>query len=308
MTYTGSVNHSTGVEPDLAVYAGWWGLIGVGENGQEWTLEEKFSQLASEGFAGILLFGMPEASDRAHWVELLDSHDLRLGLGTFTADSDELKREVDDAMELGITYVNCQVRDDFTRRQAAVDLLGRFVGVGEAAGVPVLIETHRATITQDLLRTLDYIEALPHMQVAADLSHYVVAGQMQQVTGDFGPFPADLEAAMTTVVDRAASVHGRVSNGHQVQVDIGNGTDDLPAAHFARWWKRGFSSWRERAAPGDVFTFVTELGPPPYSIITRGPGSAFSREISDRWEQTLVFKRLAETLWAETTAEAEAAS
>ena len=102
----------------------------------------------------------------------------------------------------------------------------------------------------------------------------------------------------------AASVHGRVSNGHQVQVDIGDGTDDLPTAHFARWWKRGFSSWRERAAPGDVFTFVTELGPPPYSIITRGPGSAFSREISDRWEQTLVFKRLAEALWTETTAEA----
>ena len=46
------------------------------------------------------------------------------------------------------------------------------------------------------------------------------------------------------------------------------------------------------AGPGDVFPFASELGPPRYAI-TLPDG----REFSDRWEQSLVMKRLAEQAW-----------
>ncbi|MBI3923502.1 MAG: sugar phosphate isomerase/epimerase, partial [Armatimonadetes bacterium] len=51
--------------------------------------------------------------------------------------------------------------------------------------------------------------------------------------------------------------------------------------------------WLKEAGPGDVFPFTSELGPPRYAI-TLPDGSEFS----DRWEQSLVIKRLAEQAWA----------
>ena len=47
--------------------------------------------------------------------------------------------------------------------------------------------------------------------------------------------------------------------------------------------------WLAGAGPGDVFPFTSELGPPRYAI-TLPDG----KEFSDRWEQSLVMKRLAE--------------
>jgi hypothetical protein len=50
--------------------------------------------------------------------------------------------------------------------------------------------------------------------------------------------------------------------------------------------------WLEKAHAGDVLPFCSELGPPPYAIT-----DPTGREISDRWEQSLVIKRLAEEAW-----------
>ena len=44
--------------------------------------------------------------------------------------------------------------------------------------------------------------------------------------------------------------------------------------------------------PGDVFPFTSELGPPRYAI-TLPDG----REFSDRWQQSLVMKQLAQQAW-----------
>ena len=52
------------------------------------------------------------------------------------------------------------------------------------------------------------------------------------------------------------------------------------------------------ARPGDVLPFASELGPPRYAI-TLPDG----REFSDRWEQSLVMKKLAEQAWERAIAE-----
>jgi hypothetical protein len=63
---------------------------------------------------------------------------------------------------------------------------------------------------------------------------------------------------------------------------------------FLRWWKEGFALWRGRPQDGDL-VFLCELGPPNYAIT-----DASGNELSDRWEEALVLKRLARELWAET--------
>ena len=53
--------------------------------------------------------------------------------------------------------------------------------------------------------------------------------------------------------------------------------------------------WRQAAQPGDVFVFEPELGPPPYSQT-----DLQGRQISDRWQQSLLLAELGRRIWMET--------
>lgn len=62
---------------------------------------------------------------------------------------------------------------------------------------------------------------------------------------------------------------------------------------------QGMCAWLKNARPGDVLPFASELGPPAYAIIDPA-----GREICDRWEQSLVMKRLAQQAWEKAAGEA----
>jgi len=65
------------------------------------------------------------------------------------------------------------------------------------------------------------------------------------------------------------------------------------------WWEYAMRSWRKRAGPDGVLTFLCELGPPPYAI-TGSDGL----ELSDRWQEALVMKDMIRDLWQRTSEEA----
>jgi hypothetical protein len=101
---------------------------------------------------------------------------------------------------------------------------------------------------------------------------------------------------MRPIIERVAHVHGRISNGEQIQVDVGDGSDQSvgsPAGFFKQIWTECFKAWRKTARNGDIMPFSSELGPPRYAITTPD-----GQEISDRWGQSLVMKKLAEEAWA----------
>jgi len=93
------------------------------------------------------------------------------------------------------------------------------------------------------------------------------------------------------ILDRCYSFQCRISNGQQIQVDVGDGSSKL-AQKWLELWAEILRRWRQKAQPGDIFPVVSELGPPGYSMVDLG-GS----EISDRWQQSLVMKRLTEQAW-----------
>lgn len=82
-------------------------------------------------------------------------------------------------------------------------------------------------------------------------------------------------------------------------IDVGDGRDNAHARNFQWLWERAMRFWLARAKPGDIFPFAPELGPPSsgYSITYPSPSGQIV-EISDRWAQSLVVKRLAEESWA----------
>ena len=90
-------------------------------------------------------------------------------------------------------------------------------------GVAIMTQTHRGLVTQDLLRTIGYAQAIPDLRFDLDLSHYIVGGEIG------GALSPEADRRFEVVMRRAAMLDGRVSNGEQVQVDMGPAADNPPA-------------------------------------------------------------------------------
>lgn len=277
------INDGSSLPPRLEVHQSWWAMNGPSE--EDTSIERKLERVAEAGFAG-LLSRLPEHGQE-DWVRLLRSHGLQWGVQSFPSSGDTFLPILKRCRELGAQYVNAQVANSFVTGDEAVRLLGGLLESAERAQIPMFVETHRGKITQDLLRTLSYIEALPELRLTLDLSHYVLAGE---ITAEQDAIEAG--RWFVPLFRRASCIHGRVSNGQQIQTEIGREGDDPCSARFVSWWSSCMHEWFTEAGPGDVFPFVCELGPAPYAM------KSGDDELSDRWEQALILKRLAERAWA----------
>jgi hypothetical protein len=61
---------------------------------------------------------------------------------------------------------------------------------------------------------------------------------------------------------------------------------------FHGWWEYASRSWRMRAGPDETFTFLCELGAPPYAIT-----GADGYKLSDRWREAIQMKEMIRELW-----------
>ncbi|MFC4779434.1 sugar phosphate isomerase/epimerase family protein [Paenibacillus sp. GCM10023252] len=299
MTSWNRVNDGTTKGPALHIEQSWWAMGNLGENGREWSFEEKFHRIAEAGFSGISAVMPPEAEWES-WKRQLEQYQFSFSTIAFPRKVQDLTDTIRQTKQFGaVQYINSQVMDAFVIDQEATELLQGLLQEAESASIPLFIETHRGTVTQDLIRTADYVNKLPELKLVIDLSHYVVAGEMNGTS-------EAAEAHFDQLLRRTAGLHGRISNGEQVQVDAGPEGEHPMVEHFTRWWRKGMSAWLKQAQPGDLLPFIPELGPPYYYAITEAaPGG--DREISDRWQQALLLKRIAEEQWKQVLAQQQQA-
>lgn len=146
--------------------------------------------------------------------------------------------------------------------------------------IPLLIETHRATILQDMWRTVGFVRRYPELRFNGDFSHWYTGQEM--VYSGF----ADNLAFLQPVVERVRLIHGRIGNPGHIQVDLPlDDTTGLPYVQdFLTMWRACLD-----AAPMDEpFWFVPELlSADIYYAPTVG---------SDRWGQMLLLRRLFDSL------------
>jgi len=171
------------------------------------------------------------------------------------------------------------------------------VAAAQRRGHRLLLETHRASITQDIRRTIDLIRRFPELRFTADFSHWYTGHEMAM-----GDFMAKLDF-IQPLIERTLIVEGRIGNVNCAQVPI-EGLDDQ--RHFIRhhtaFWSRCFAA---RIAAGDEPVFAPQLLPAvihahgmdwpiDYAQLTRAEDGQW-REEGDRWEQSLLLCRLAES-------------
>jgi len=251
----------------------------------EWTLDEKLGRVRAEGFEGVECW--LSSDDEAEHRAALDKEGLRLTLGHHPHKLDDVRAVVAQAKRLRADFVFAQPLNPFYPLPEAVEFLREARKIAHDEGLPLFVETHRNNIPESLNQALQLIELMPEIRFTGDLSHFVVISEF---------YGLEYERAierMMPVLSRTSHLHGRISNGECVQVDVGDGSGQT-AQFFVSMWSAAMREWRKEAGPGDVFPFASELGPPRYAI-TLPDG----REFSDRWEQSLVMKRLAEQAWAQ---------
>jgi hypothetical protein len=279
----------------LQVEMSWWGMNGLHRTaGSPDGMEDKVKRIAENGFDGINAF-VPPPEESGRWKELLDHYGLSYSVNAYPTCLTDMAEFLEKAAAFGrVRYVNAQVMKPFLTGESALELLSGIDALSRQAGIPVYVETHRGTITQDLIRTAQLLESLPSLELTIDYSHYVVAGELHTVS-------PEAEELLQSLLPNAASIHTRISNGEQVQIDPGEAGAHPMLPHFERWWESAMRHWRQaERKEGDCFPVVIELGPAPYAITVDEAGSR-TTEISDRWAQSLYLKKLVQQLWQKTS-------
>jgi hypothetical protein len=175
------------------------------------------------------------------------------------------------------------------------------LGASEKHTLPVYLETHRATLTQDIWRTVRLVERFPEIRFNGDFSHYYTGQEMV-----YGGLEAKM-AFLAPVFDRIAFMHGRIGSPGNIQMVVGGGdTRPLSAlgeidflADFKAIWTRAFRGFRENAAPGDYLIFCPELLSRKHYYARCFPGpDGRPIEESDRYAEALAYLDIARECWA----------
>lgn len=192
-----------------------------------------------------------------------------------------------DGLESLTLHVGWGTEDD----AEAARLIGAVLDASAKHAIPLYPETHRATIFQDMWRTVHFIKRFPQLRFNGDFSHWYTGSEM--VYGDF----AKKVEFIRPVLENVRFLHGRIGNPGCIQVDIGDG--DLRrhpyVQHFRTLWTAAFSGFLRTRAENEAICFAAELlGPDIYYARTFN-----GREESDRWQQSLLVVQIARECFAE---------
>ncbi len=277
----------------LDVFQSMWAMERRRPDGQEWPATEAVRMISESGFAGIDIIATEKylKEKSPAFLAALRDTDLDITLTAFPGRSDRLDPTIElaDKWRDRVRYINLIPRVLPVDVSECADFVRGWLEQGRNAGFAVYIETHRMSMTQDMLFTLGLMDAVPEMRLVADLSHYMVN---QEWT--FPPLTEAEEALVDRVLQRTEGFQGRVASAQQVQIQPDFPQHRVWVEIFREWWRRGFIDWRRRHAsePDRRLVFLTELGPPPYAI-TGSDGY----ELSDRWRDSLTMRRWVEEIW-----------
>lgn len=275
--------------PTLEIYQSLWAMQLRNPNRAERSDEESFAMCAAAGFDGMCLDPtVEEIPENLEKRALFEKHELGCMINAFPRHPDDMQVLLEFAREMDASVVNVISGIMPIRPEDAVGDVRRWIGEAEAMGLPLLFETHRDGLLNDLYFTLQLMELVPEMRLCADLSHFVVDRELR------APVPEKDEAFIRTVLERSDCFQGRIASREQVQVQIDFPQHQQWVGIFRRWWKDGIRMWRSRNTYDAKLLFLCELGPPPYAIT-----DVNQDELSDRWEEALKIRDWARGIWAE---------
>ena len=254
--------------------------------------DERMVRLRADGFDGVQVTGGdPPSSDLMPFCGLarINTPDEALTIALKHADRGDQCLTV---------HVGWGIEDE----DGVFRLVESILHASEKSGLPIFIETHRATITQDMWRTVQITKCFPEVLFNGDFSHYYCGQEMA-----YGGLEMKLEF-MSPIFDRVGFLHGRIASpGHmQMPVDdamtrpvAASGVTDY-FAEFCTMWTRAMRGFLDYAKPGDVLIFAPELLAGTYYYARMFPDAAGKLvEETDRYQQALLYQKIARECFTE---------
>jgi hypothetical protein len=277
----------------LEIFQSLWGMEIRSPHEAERSAEENFRMVADAGFDGMCVDpSAEEIPELRPLLGLYRQHNLKCMVNAFPGNEDDMQPLLEFAKEFDARMVNVISGVMPIKPEDAVSVVRRWIDEAGQVGMPVLFETHRDGLLNDMYFTLQLMELVPEMRLCADLSHFVVDRELRV------PVPDRDQRHISSILERSDCFQGRVASREQVQVAINFPQHQEWVEIFKAWWKQGMREWRRRSATDATLVFLCELGPPPYAI-TDGD----QQELSDRWEESLQIRDWALQIWAELEAE-----
>jgi hypothetical protein len=195
------------------------------------------------------------------------------------------RRFADEGQNCATIHLGWGIEEEDT----ADALIESVLEASAATGVPLYVETHRATLFQDMWRTVQFIRRYPDLRFNGDFSHWYTGQEMV-----YGGFETKL-AYIRPLIERVRFLHGRIGNPGCMQVALPRPGDPEPkyVQHFRNLWTACFDAFH-RQSEADLIPFVAELLSPAiyYGRTFPGTGGAL-REEADRWADSLRMREIA---------------
>ena len=199
----------TGAKNELDVFQSLWAMELRRPDGFELTTEQQFQKIAEAGFAGVGFdAGLPEDpyENLASYVELCNHFDLDVLINAFPRTQGDLAAAIKQAELFKgrcrfISIIGRVVPWDVND---VADVTRKWLKQGEECGIPVYVEGHRACMTNDLLFTLQLMDAIPDLMMTADLSHFMVNQEWVYL-----PLEDDEQALVSRFLQRSEAGQGR---------------------------------------------------------------------------------------------------
>ena len=293
---TGYLNDGSQEAPRLKIYLNLDTLVDL-RPGSEWPGLEglpAYQRLLSDGFEGVqITSGAPPAPEAQMPYCGLD----RIN-APGEADAVAAKHAVRGDQCITV-HVGWGLEND--------DEVDRLVEAVLTASIkyplPIFIETHRATITQDLWRTVQITRRFPEVRFNGDFSHYYCGQEL--VYGDWNGKLTFMEP----IFKRIGFMHGRIASPGWIQAPIDSDLSCRPRQadgvtnyldHFKDLWTHGMCGFLRTAGRGDVLIFAPEILARTYYYARTFPDAEGNLvEESDRYSQALIYRRLAIACFAQ---------
>ena len=255
-------------------------------------MDEQLSMLRGQGYEGVQAW---DGFDRIRRAGLLP---LGMARATQPHELDDIARRHRDE---GLGFTNLHLGTGFDS-DAEMDALADALLAAQARhGHTLLVETHRATATQDIWRTLQWVLRFPELRFTADLSHWYTGHELTY-GGEF-----DMRSArLAPVLERVRAVHGRVGNSGCMQTPLDGPGNSLE--HYRALWTAACAGFMRHAAEGEALSFAPELlpmavGEPPLWLHYQqcqhaAPGDPWAGEPCDRFADAQALWHLIEECFA----------
>jgi len=268
----------------IEVFQSLWAMMQRPENGIEMSLAEQMQKIAAAGFDGIDIVYGDYAEDELG--SLLDKHELACTVTGFPKSVEDLQPALSQAVNLGARHLNIIGQVYPFSVEEGAQTIRSWMEMCHKVDMPVTIETHRDCITTDMHYCLQLLDAVPEMNLCADLSHYVVGRE-------FGwPISERVQAQVESILERSSAFQGRIASREQIQLQISFAQHAEWFDLFAKWWAYGFKSWKARHDDDAVLNFLCELGPREYAMT-----GVDGEELSDRWHEALIIRERVLQIW-----------